>query len=98
MSTALTLRLDGDLNIQSAAPACETLRAALAQSRGDVVLDLSQVQAFDSAGAQLLLAARRTLAARGRALRLAEPSPVVVEALSTLGLHALLPGTDGASS
>lgn len=98
MSTALTLRLDGALNIQAAASACETLRAALAQARGDMVLDLSQVQAFDSAGAQLLLAARRTLAARGRALHLAEPAPVVVEALSTLGLHTLLPASNGAAS
>jgi len=98
MSDATTICLDGDLNIQAAAGACEILRAALAAAPGDVVLDLSQVQAFDSAGAQLLLAAQRTLGARDRVLRVADPAPVVVEALSTLGLHALLPGSHGAVS
>lgn len=98
MTTSTTLRLDGDLNIQAAAATCETLRAAVAQVRGDLVLDLSLVQGCDSAGAQLLLAVRRTLAARGRALRLAEPAPVVVEALTTLGLQALLPARNGAPS
>ncbi|HET7865231.1 MAG TPA: STAS domain-containing protein [Burkholderiaceae bacterium] len=98
MNSTTTLRLDGDLNIQAAASTRETLRAALAQSRGDLVLDLSLVQGCDSAGVQLLLAARRTLAARGRALRLAEPAPAVVEALTTLGLQALLPARNGAPS
>ncbi len=98
MSISTTIRLDGDLNIQAAAATCETLRAALAQARGDLVLDLSLVQGCDSAGVQLLLAARRTLAARGRVLRLAEPAPAVVEALTTLGLQALLPAPNGAHS
>jgi len=96
--SAATLHMDGDLTIHAAAPASETLRAALAAAGGDVVLDLSQVQACDSAGAQLLLAARRTLAARGRALRLADPAAPVVEALTTLGLQGLLPDTNGAKA
>lgn len=96
--TSTTVCLDGDLTIHAAAAACETLRAALAAAAGDVVLDLSQVQVFDSAGAQLLLAARRTLAARGRALRLAGPAAPVVEALGTLGLQGLWPDTNGAKA
>ena len=98
MTSATCICMEGDLTIHAAAPACETLRAALAAAAGDVVLDLSQVQAFDSAGAQLLVAVQRTLAARGRVLRLADPAAPVVEALATLGLHGLLPGTNGAKA
>ena len=53
--TSTTVCLDGELTIHAAAAACETLRAALAAAAGDVVLDLSQVQAFDSAGAQFFI-------------------------------------------
>lgn len=98
MTSATTLCMEGELTIHAAAPACETLRAALAAATGDVVLDLSQVQSFDSAGAQLLVAVQRTLATRGRALRLADPAAPVMEALATLGLHGLLPGTNGAKA
>lgn len=56
----------------------------------DLSLDLSQVQEFDSAGIQLLLATRRSLQAQGQQLRLVQPSSVVRAALSCYGLDAAL--------
>jgi anti-anti-sigma factor len=84
-----TICLDGELTIHAAAAACETLRAAVAAAPGPVVLDLAQVQACDSAGAQLLLATQHTVAARGHTVRLINLAAPVQDALSTLGLHGL---------
>ena len=92
MSESTTVRLSGDMGIQAVAQQCETLRAVLAGAPGDVILDLSQVQAWDSAGVQLLVAAHRTLSERGHALQVTDAGPATVEVLSALGLDALLLG------
>jgi ABC-type transporter Mla MlaB component len=51
---------------------------------------MSAVTEIDSAGVQLLLALRASLAARGQALSLQAPGGMVLDALRTLGLQALL--------
>ncbi len=53
-------------------------------------LDLSAVHDFDSSGVQLLLATRRSLAARGSALQLVAPTAAVHDALRLFGLGTLL--------
>lgn len=88
MSTT-TLPLGPELTIPFAAEARATLVQALQADEGTVVLDLSTVAEFDSAGVQLLLAARRSQAERGRSLRLAHPSDVVLDALRVFGLADL---------
>ena len=71
----------------------ETLLARLAEPvDGDapLVVDLSQVTAIDTAGVQLLLSLRRSLAERGRPWRLAAASTVARDVLTFYGLQALL--------
>lgn len=88
--TPNTLALGPELTIAFAAASHQQLAEALAGADAMLTLDLSGVTEFDSAGLQLLLATRRSLAARGRALRLAAPSPVVRDALGVFGLQQLL--------
>lgn len=89
-----TLRIDGELTIQTAADWHLALLSS-ANELGDepgaaLALDLAEVSALDSAGVQLLLAARRSLATRGQNLRLAQANPVVSDVLDTLGLQPWL--------
>lgn len=96
MGATRTLRLEGDLTIQSAADWHLALLSA-ANELGDepeagLALDLAQVVALDSAGVQLLLSARRSLAARGQWLRLVADNAGVADVLNTLGLQDLRPG------
>lgn len=100
MGPTRTLRLEGELTIQSAADWHLALLSA-ANELGDapqahLALDLGQVGALDSAGVQLLLSARRSLAARGQRLQLVADNAVVADVLTTLGLQALRPGADAA--
>jgi anti-anti-sigma factor len=91
MSPPATLALQGALTIAQAAAQRELLLHAIRPPQCELRLDLAAVDAFDSAGVQLLLAARRTLEARGGGLVLQAAAPVVREVLQTYGLQALLP-------
>ncbi len=87
MSSPRSLALDGDLTIAVVASLRETLLQHFAADAADAVtLDLRHIEACDSAGVQLLLAARHSLHAQGRSLQLLEPSAVVRQALRTYGL------------
>lgn len=86
---ATTLVLAGELTIAQAATQREALLAALAGCDAVLTLELSGVEAFDSSGVQLLLAARRSIAERGGTLGLQACSPPVMEALRVYGLHDL---------
>ena len=98
MTTALTaeatdsaaLRLGAEMTIAHAATHRETLVDAVAASPADLQLDLAGVQEFDSSGVQLLLSARRSLAARGHALHIVAASTPVHDALLLFGLADLL--------
>jgi anti-sigma B factor antagonist len=96
MAAALTLAAGAELTIVNAAALQADWLAALAEAEGAngadgaeaLALDMSAVTEIDSAGVQLLLALRASLAARGQALRLHAPGGMVLEALRTLGLQA----------
>lgn len=94
-TSCTTLALGPELTIPFAAATRDTLFDALhtqgAAAQGDLALDLSAVTEVDSAGLQLLLATRRSLAERGDALHLLAPSAPLREALAVLGLSHLLP-------
>jgi anti-sigma B factor antagonist len=81
-------RLSGDLTIQSAAIQCQLMRDWI--DGGVLAIDLSDVQACDSSGVQLLVAARRSVAARGQSLALQRASPAVREVFGRYGLDGLL--------
>lgn len=82
--TAL-LRLAGELTIYHAAELQCALLPLAAEAR-TLTLDLSGVSDVDSAGIQLLVATRRTLAGNGAALRLHARSDAVGEALALVGM------------
>lgn len=75
---------EGSWTISDALAQQAALREAL--DAGASTLDLSRVHEIDSAGVQLLLAARRTAASHGLALTLSDASPAVRELLQRYGL------------
>ena len=85
------LRIEGELTIYRAAELCESFKETLAllPAGADFAIDLAGVTEMDSAGVQLLLAARQSATAAGRALALRDPSPAVVEVFATLRLAPL---------
>jgi anti-sigma B factor antagonist len=84
------LRIEGELTIYRAAELCDVLKGSLAAvpESGTLALDLSAVTEMDSAGAQLLIAAQKSAAATGRALRVAGASAAVDEVLAILRLES----------
>jgi anti-anti-sigma factor len=89
-TTPLMLELQGPLTIAAAAERREQLLARLPDAEQELVLDMAGVEAFDSAGVQLLLSARRSLQERGATLTLRGVPDLVREALAALGLEAVL--------
>ena len=79
--------IEGELTIYRAAELCAGLKAALAGG-GDLELNLATVTEMDSAGVQLLMAAKKTARAAQRELRLVGHSPAVLEVFETLDLAA----------
>jgi anti-anti-sigma factor len=82
-----TVKLSGALDLYGADQLGEALRSELGRG-GDVRLDLESVGGCDVAGAQLLLAAAKTLAARGNRLHVEKTSPGFLESLQQIGLPA----------
>ena len=90
-----TLSPGAELTVAEAEAFRQALLAGLADAdaggRAFPPVDLGAVERFDTAGVQLLLSLRRTLAARGEDWRLAAASPAVADTLAFYGLAALLP-------
>ena len=88
MNPSTSLCIAGELTIYRAAELhgdIKTLLASAAEGH-DVAVDLSAVTEMDSAGLQLLVAARKSALATRRALKFVDPSPAVVEVLEFLQL------------
>lgn len=88
MSNLTSFRIAGELSIYRAAELCDALKTALAGVAGgqELEVDLSEVTEMDSAGVQLLMAAKKTARACGREVRLTGRSPAVDEVLEALRL------------
>ncbi len=82
-----TVKLSGALDLYGADQLGEALRLEVGRG-GDVRLDLESVGGCDVAGAQLLLAAAKTLTARGDRLHIEKTSPGFLESLEQIGLPA----------
>jgi phospholipid transport system transporter-binding protein len=79
------LGLSGALGIYEA----ETVRQAILEhlaARSELVLDLRAVEACDTAGAQILCAARRTAGQAGKPIRFLGVAPAITECWARLGL------------
>lgn len=82
---AAVLTIAGDLQIDS----IEQLRAPLWQcvsNQPEVILDLSGVDACDTAAFQVLLACKKTAAAMGKPFCIVAASPAFNDSAATLGL------------
>lgn len=79
------LELEGELTIYRAAELRTSIRHAISGATA-LTLGLGAVTEIDSAGAQLLIAARRTARETGCMLTLAGHSEAVLDALGVLGL------------
>lgn len=86
MSQEHIVRLAGKLLAARAAELQRELSAALAE-HAQLCLDLSEVEALDAMGLQLLLAARVSQRARGRTLQFRAPSAAVRELCGALAVR-----------
>ena len=83
------LAIAGELNIYTAAELRQQLLAALAAGQ-DVDVDLSQVSEIDSAGMQLMVAAKREAAGRNLLLHFTNHSQAVFDVLELCRLSCHL--------
>lgn len=90
MNDTPVLTLGPELTIAHAAEWHQRLAEACGAGT-DLALDMGGVTDFDSAGVQLLLSARRSLAEAGARLILPSASATVRDALQVFGLGELLP-------
>lgn len=79
------LRLSGALEIHDAPAVQKFLLESLAEG-ADLAVDLSQVNACDAAGAQLLCAARISAGKAGKRIYFEHPTSAVLECWAALGL------------
>lgn len=88
MSTRTTLALEGELTIYRAAELHRQLQVSLSAPQTHLDLDLSAVTDLDSAGVQLLMAAKRTAEATSGSLALSRHSQAVVGVFEMMNLAA----------
>jgi len=88
MSHPSPFRIDGELTIYRATELRDALKTVIAgiPDGHDLEVDLSAVTEMDSAGVQLLVAAKKTARASGRELHVTGRSPAVEEVFGTLRL------------
>ncbi|RJG01198.1 STAS domain-containing protein [Noviherbaspirillum sedimenti] len=86
-SGASVLRIEGEMSIFRAAELKSMLLASLDNS-ATLEIDLSAVTEFDTAGVQLLMAAKKAAQARQRELRLTAHSAAVLEVFELFDLGA----------
>lgn len=84
-SKTYRMAIEGELTIFQAQALREQFLAALGQG-DDIEVDLSQVSEMDSAGVQLMVAAKREATARDKTLRFTGHSPIVLDTLDLLDL------------
>lgn len=88
MSQPARIALDGEITIYRAAEIRQTLLAALEDSAQGLDIDLAAVTEIDSAGVQLLMAAKRAAQAAGHPLSMSNHSAAVVDVLEVFNLAA----------
>jgi anti-anti-sigma regulatory factor len=90
MQDPTAFRLPPALDLNAAEPLRDALLAL--PSEAALLLDGSQVEAAATPGLQVLAAAARMAASRGRSFRLLDPSPPLAAAIADLGLANILNG------
>jgi anti-anti-sigma factor len=82
--------VSGLLDVRAAAQVRAALQRALEAADGDVVLDVTGVDAIDVTGLGVIVAAHRRAAERGRRLVLVGVGPSLVRVLAVTRLHRVL--------
>ena len=82
-----TLKVQGELSVRSAVEIHEELQNALKAGEGEVVLDLSEVEEMDTAGAQVLVVMRREARLMNKHFSIIAHSPASHNVLETFGLY-----------
>ncbi|MEV7617662.1 STAS domain-containing protein [Streptomyces sp. NPDC089799] len=96
---AAVCSLSGDLDIESLAPAQESLTVLLGQNPPVLVADLQGIGFCDSSGLNLLLKTRAAALGAGIEFRLAAAAPAVMRVLELSGAQAVFslhPSVDAA--
>jgi len=84
------LRPSGLLDVRSVGDVRQLLNDLIDNSAGDVIVDLSAVDAIDATGLGLLVATHRRTQLLGRQLVLRHPVPSVIRILAVTRLHRIL--------
>jgi anti-anti-sigma factor len=82
------IRIDGELNIYSAAEAREQLLQAL-EAHPALALDITAVEEIDTSGTQLLLMLIGEAKRIGKPLTVSTPSPAIIDMANLLNLDVL---------
>jgi anti-anti-sigma factor len=90
MNGCAVVGLRGELDLGSADEVHTALTAVIDDMPNPLVLDLSELRFCDSAGLAVLVRAHQRLAARGRKLVVARPTPIVARVLDLSGLDQLI--------
>jgi anti-anti-sigma factor len=90
LSTPQGVVVSGLLDVREAAQVRAALQRALDAADGDVVLDVSGVEAIDVTGLGVIVAAHRRASQHGRRLVLVGVRPSVVRVLAVTRLHRVL--------
>ncbi len=96
---ANVLRITGRVDASVAPKFEEALREQTAEGPAHLVLEMDATDYISSAGVRALIAAQKSLKARGGAVLIAQPSKRVMEVLEIAGLDALFrtfPDTEAA--
>ncbi|MGC1457721.1 MAG: STAS domain-containing protein [Steroidobacteraceae bacterium] len=99
-SVAGEVRVTGEMTVYTASQIKQPLLDAIAVGPTNVLVDLSGVSEFDTAGVQLLLLVYREALLSGRTFRLGAQSSIVSEVLALCGVLGQLieaPNTESRS-
>ncbi|HEY4365807.1 MAG TPA: STAS domain-containing protein [Steroidobacteraceae bacterium] len=88
------VHIEGEMTIYSAATMLRDALAAVGATTDDVAFDLTQVSELDTAGVQILLAARNLAQQQGRTFGIVAASAATRDVLALCGLKRLLNSND----
>ena len=88
------MKIKGNCVIQELLPLQKTMLEIINSERSSVEIDLSEVEAIDSAGVQLLAVCRKNALEIGKTFRITSTSESVSEALKITGLESILEDSD----
>ena len=84
------MKIKGNCVIQELLPLQKTMLEIINSERSSVEIDLSEVEAIDTAGVQLLAVCRINALEKGKTFQITSVSETVKEALKLTGLESML--------